>query len=154
MIFPPSPCASIRLPAARHQPALRHIGVHHVEETLGGHVDDLGHVVLTRGDDENVDAAEAGGRRRDDLVARRLARWSRRNLLDFGASSPAFGGDFRKLFRFAGGEDEFRPGGGQRLGGDGAEGPGRAGHDCDLARNREQRERIGESPGHGFAPGG
>ena len=53
------------LPAgsARDQPALRDIGVHHVEEAFGRHVDDLRHVVLAGGDDENVDAAEARDRR-------------------------------------------------------------------------------------------
>ena len=56
------------LPAggARHQPGLRDVGVHHVEEVLGLLVDDLRHLVDAGGDHENVDAAEAFDRGVDD----------------------------------------------------------------------------------------
>ena len=48
------------LPAggARHQPGLRDVGVHHVEEIVGLLIDDLRHLVLAGRDHQDVDAAE------------------------------------------------------------------------------------------------
>ena len=56
------------LPAggARHQPGLRDVGVHHVEEIVGLLIDDLRDLVLAGGDHQDVDAAEAVDRRVDD----------------------------------------------------------------------------------------
>src|SRR5882757_1730174 len=56
------------LPAggARHQPRLRDVGIHHVEEVLGLLIDDLRHLVLAGRDDKNIEASEPVDRRVDD----------------------------------------------------------------------------------------
>ena len=72
MTLPPVALALLEhLPAggARHQPGLRDVGVHHVEEILGLLVDDLRHLVDAGRDHEDVDAAERLHRGIDDPVA-------------------------------------------------------------------------------------
>ena len=51
-----------------------------------------------------------------------------------------------ELFGFAGRQHELRAGGGQCLGGDGAEGAGRAGDDRDLASDRKASGSAGSRP--------
>ena len=139
---------------ARDQPALRDICVHHVEEALWRHVDDLGDVVLTRGDDEDVHPAETFDRLGDNNVAGRFARRAPGDLLHVRAALAALGGDLGELFRLAGRQHELRAGGGQCFRGDGAECAGSAGDDRDLSFDRKEGERVGGSFGHGFTPGG
>ena len=53
----------------RHQPRLRDIGVHDVEEIFRLLIDDLGDFVEARGDDENVEPAEFVDSGFDNLFA-------------------------------------------------------------------------------------
>ena len=127
---------------ARHQPGLRDVGIHHVEEAGRRHVGDLGHIVLAGGDDEDVDPAEAGDGVGDDALAGRLVRRTRidRQNLRIAAGGRRPG----KCRGVAGDQRELRACAGQHLRGDRAEGAGRAGDDRHLAGDVEQGERIGE----------
>ena len=75
------------LPAggARHQPRLRDVGVHHVEEIFRLLVDDLRHLVDAGGDHEDVEAAERLHRGLDDPVAIGFRRRPHRHGLDLAA---------------------------------------------------------------------
>ena len=143
------------LPAggARHQPGLRDVGVHHVEEILGLLVDDLRHLVDAGGDHENVDAAERLHRGIDDAVAIGFRRRPHRHGLDLAAELGAFLRDFIERIGAAGGDHDIGAGAGQHLRRHRAERTRRAGDDRGLALHAEQRQRVFQIfVGHVFRP--
>ena len=140
---------------ARHQPGLGDVGIHHVEEARRRHVDDLGDIVLARGDDEDVDAAEALHAGGDDLVAAFLGRGAQVEPFDLGAELAALVAHRVEFRLLAGGEHELAARTRQHLGSERAEGARRPGDDGDLALHVEERGRVRkEVVAHGFTPGG
>ena len=59
-----------------HQPALRDIGIHHIKEPRRRHFMNLGHVILARSHDENINMAELLNCLRHDAVAIFLCGWA------------------------------------------------------------------------------
>ncbi len=132
------------LPAggARHQPGLRDVGVHHVEEIFRLLVDDLRHLVDAGGDHEDVDAAERLHRGIDDLVAIGFRARPHRHDLDLAAERVAFRRDLLQRLGAAGRDHDIGAGARQHLRRHRAERARRAGDDGGLALHAEQRQRV------------
>jgi hypothetical protein len=145
----------LRAGGTRHQPGLGDIGVHDVEKPLGRHVDDLRHVVLARGNHENIDATEPGDGCRDDGRTRRLIAGTQVDGLDFGAQRAAALRHLVEFARLARCEHEARTGGREDFRGQRPERARRTRDDRHLAAYVEKRQGISQSVrAHGFTPGG
>ena len=135
---------------ARDQPGLRHVGIHDVEKVFRLLVDDLGDLVPSGGDDENINASEAADRPSDDRVAICFRARALGDGLDFPAELFAFGCDFFQLGSIIGAEHDIGARSREHLRRKRAKGAGRASDDRGLAANLEQGKRIlQEVLGHG-----
>ena len=127
---------------ARHEPALRDIGVHDTLECRRLHILDLGNLVHARRDDQDVEPTKFGNGFRDHVFA---CGFTVGAALDLECFARTLGRDFGHGIRVARCQRQLAPGGRQRLGGNRPKRTRRAGDERNFSADVKKGMWIREA---------